>query len=166
MELWDILDGNGNKTGKTIERGKPMRQDEYHLIVHIWIKNSNGEFLITKRTPNKKTLPNMWETTVGSAIAGEDSLKAVLREVKEEISINLSPESGKYLFRLKRQQYDFPDFIDVWLFKKEADIKEIIYQPEEVCGAKWATPSEIQSSIESGEFADTFTYLEDLFKMK
>jgi len=28
MEFWDILDGNGNKTGKTVEHGKPMRQDE------------------------------------------------------------------------------------------------------------------------------------------
>jgi len=165
MEIWDILDKNGNKTGKTVERGKPMRQDEYHLVVHIWIKNSKGEFLITKRTPNKKTLPNMWETTVGSAISGEDSLKATLREAKEEISIDLSATNGKYLFRLKRQQHDFPDFIDVWLFKENVDITKVIYQPEEVCGAKWATPYDIQSAIESGEFSDTFTYLEDLFKI-
>lgn len=164
MELWDILDGNGNKTGKTVERGKPMGQDEYHLVVHVWIKNRNGQFLITKRTPNKKILPNMWETTCGSAIVGDDSLKAVLREVKEEIGIDLSPANGKYLFKLKRQHFDFPDFVDVWLFKEEVDITEVIYQPEEVCGAKWATPSQIQSQIELGEFADTFTYLEDLFK--
>lgn len=62
MELWDILDGEGNKTGKTIERGKRMGQDEYHLLVQVWIKNSNGEFLITKRSPNKKLFPNMWAT--------------------------------------------------------------------------------------------------------
>lgn len=37
MEFWDILDRNGNKTGKTVERGKPMRQDEYHLVVQVWI---------------------------------------------------------------------------------------------------------------------------------
>lgn len=165
MELWDILDGNGNKTGKTVERGKPMGQDEYHLVVHVWIKNNNGEFLITKRTPNKSHLPNMWETTVGSAIVGDDSLKAALREVKEEIGIELSPINGKFLFRFKRQQHDFPDFVDVWLFKEEVDITEVIYQPEEVCGAKWATTSQIYTMIESGEFADTFTYLEDLFKL-
>jgi isopentenyldiphosphate isomerase len=56
MELWDILDENGNKTGSTIERGQPIRQDEYYLIVHKWIKNSNGEYLITKRAPNKRVL--------------------------------------------------------------------------------------------------------------
>ncbi|MBX4269605.1 NUDIX hydrolase [Clostridium estertheticum] len=165
MELLDILDGNGEKTGKTVERGKPMGQDEYHLVVQIWIKNRHGEFLITKRTPNKTILPNMWETTCGSAIIGDDSLKAALREVKEEIGINLSPANGKFLFRLKRQHFDFPDFVDVWLFKQEVDMTEVIYQPEEVCGAKWATLNQIQSMIESGEFADTFPYLEDLFKI-
>lgn len=164
MELWDILDGNGNKTGKIVERGKPMGQDEYHLLVHVWIKNSNGEFLITKRAPSKN-FPNMWETTVGAAIVGDDSLKAAVRDVKEEIGIDLSNTKGEYVCKLKRQRNDFPDFVDVWLFRKEVDITEVIYQPEEVCGAKWATPSQIQSLITLGEFMDTFTYLEDLFKI-
>ncbi|WBW99232.1 NUDIX hydrolase [Oceanirhabdus sp. W0125-5] len=165
MELWDILDGNGNKTGRTVQRGKPMAQDEYHLVVHVWIKNSKGEFLITKRSPNKRHLPNMWETTVGAAIVGDDSLKAALREVNEEIGVELSPADGNCLFRLKRQQHDYPDFVDVWLFHDEVDITKVVYQPEEVCGAMWAAPSKIQSMIELGEFADTFTYLEELFKL-
>ena len=164
MELWDILDENGNKTGETVERGKYMRQDEYHLVVHVWIKNSNGDFLITKRTPNK-SFPNMWETTGGSAIVGDDSLNAALREVKEEIGVDLSPTNGRYLFRIKRQHHDFPDFVDVWLFKEEVEIKEVIYQPEEVCGAEWSTPGQIKILIELGEFVDTFTYLEDLFEI-
>jgi len=166
VELWDILDNNGNRTGKTIERGQPLRQDEYHLIVHVWIKNSNGEFLITKRTPNKKILPNMWETTVGSAIAGEESFETVLREVKEEIDIDLSRAKGKYLFRLKRQQHDFPDFIDVWLFNEDIDISKVKYQPEEVCRAIWANPNKIKDMMKLGEFADTFTYFEDLIKIR
>jgi len=164
LELWDILDENGNKTGRTVERGKPMRQDEYHLVVHVWIQNSHGEFLITKRTPNK-TFPNMWETTGGSAVAGESSFEAALREVKEEIGIDLSPTNGTFLFRIKRQHHDFPDFVDVWLFKENVDLSNVIYQPEEVCGAMWATPSQILSMIKEGKFVNTFRYLEDLFKI-
>ena len=38
MELWDVLDENRNKTGKLIERGKPMRSDEFHLVVFAFIK--------------------------------------------------------------------------------------------------------------------------------
>lgn len=108
MELLDILDENGDKTGKTIQRGKTMEQDEYHLVVNVWIRNNNGEFLITKRTPTKKMFPNMWETTCDAVVTSEDSLKAALREVKEEISIDLSPTNGKHLFRLKTQHNEFP----------------------------------------------------------
>ncbi|WP_315120519.1 NUDIX domain-containing protein [uncultured Clostridium sp.] len=165
MEPWDILDRDGNKTGKTVKRGKTMGIGEYHLIVNIWIKNNNGEFLITKRTPNKKTFPNMWETTCGAVISGEDSLESALREVKEELNIELSPTNGKCLFRLKRRYERFPDFVDVWLFNEDVDITKVVYQSEEVCGAKWATPNQIQSLIETGKFTDTFTYIENLFKI-
>ena len=165
IELWDILDEDGNKTGKIVERGKPMKQDEYHLVVHIWIRNSKGQFLISKRTPNK-TFPNMWETTGGSAIIGDDSLSAALREVKEEIGINLSPTNCRCLFRLKRQHHHFPDFVDVWLFDEDVDITKVVYQAEEVCGAMWATQEQVLAMIEKGEFVNVFTYLSDLFNLK
>lgn len=165
MELWDVLDEKGNKTGKTVERGQVMEQDEYHLLINVWIRNKNGEYLITKRAPIKKVLPNMWETTCGAAITGEDSLETVLREVREEIGVQLSPQNGKFIFRIKRHSDNISEFVDVWLFEEEIDINKIVYQPEEVCGAKWAAPNKIKAMIESGEFANTFTYLEDIFKI-
>lgn len=164
MELLDILDENGNKTGRIIEREKVIRRNEYHLIVKVWMKNSKGEFLIAKRSPNKKILPNMWETTCGAVISCEDSLMAALRETKEELNIDLSTLNGEYLFRLKRIDDKFRYFVDVWLFEIDVDIAEVTYQTEEVCGAKWVTQEQIKSLIKRGEFADTFPYLERLFK--
>jgi len=41
-ELWDVLDIDGNKTGRIHERGKPMQKGEGHLVVLIWILNSNA----------------------------------------------------------------------------------------------------------------------------
>ena len=43
-EFWDIYDENRNLTGKIHERGKPLAKGEYHLVVHIWVQNENGEF--------------------------------------------------------------------------------------------------------------------------
>ena len=39
MEKWDLYDENGNKIGKTINRGEKMESNEYHISVHIWIIN-------------------------------------------------------------------------------------------------------------------------------
>lgn len=46
MELWDIYNENREKTGRTIVRGQKLGENEYHLVVHMWIINSNGQFLI------------------------------------------------------------------------------------------------------------------------
>ena len=34
--------------------------DGYHLVVHVWIRNSKGEYLISQRSANRPTYPLMW----------------------------------------------------------------------------------------------------------
>jgi 8-oxo-dGTP diphosphatase len=46
VEFWDIVDKNGNKTGRLYEKGNSMQKGEYHLAVSVWIINTRGEFLI------------------------------------------------------------------------------------------------------------------------
>jgi len=162
MESWDILDKNGNKTGKTIERGKPLHDDEYHLVVHVWIRNSKREYLISKRTPNK-TYPNMWDTVGGSAIAGETSIDAAVREVYEEIGLMLRTDEGKLIKRLMRQQYNSPDFVDVWFFNKDIEISQLKFQPDEVSDAKWADKETLLKMIHNGEMVDVYSYLYEVF---
>ena len=163
MELWDVYDCNREKTGRTHERGKPMSPGDYHVVVHIWIQNSKGEFLITKRSPNKVD-PDIWECTGGSAIAGDTSLDAALREVKEETGLTLDPDKGKIIFSYKRDKYNIPDFCDVWLFRQDFPLSDVVLQEGETCDAKWATEEEIKSMISTGEFYAFFDYLESLFK--
>ena len=46
MEIWDILDENGNKTGRTIDKADPMSRAPgvYHQGVDVWIINSEIKF--------------------------------------------------------------------------------------------------------------------------
>lgn len=164
MELWEILDKNRQKTGKVIERGQPMGQDEYHVVVHVWILNSKGEFLIQQRAEGK-TYSLMWDVTGGSAIAGDDSYSAALREAYEELGIDLSPYNGKCIMSYIWQNPDWPQFTDVWLFRADFDIERVVCQPEEVADAKWATSKEIRSMIRSGKFVDALPYLDELFRV-
>ena len=43
-ELWDIYDEHRKKTGRLHRRGDDLAPGEYHLVVHIWIENSRGQF--------------------------------------------------------------------------------------------------------------------------
>jgi len=164
MEYWDILDCNRVKTGRLVKRGDPMSPDDYHLVVHVWIRNSNGEFLISKRTMNK-TFPGMWETTGGSAVAGDGSLKTALKETNEEIGLKLNANNGILLYQFRRRKNDFSDFLDVWLFIIEKiEISKLLFQKDEVSDAMWATKSEIRALIADGRFVNEFTYLNNLFE--
>ena len=144
-ELWDVYDENRNLTGDTHRRGDDLSPGEYHLVVHVWIRNRRGQFLMTQRSPNKG-FPLLWETTGGSALAGDDSLTAALREVKEETGLTLAAETG----RIVHQYSGFDYHVDVWLFEAEFNLEEITLQEGETCGKRLSTPEEILSGLKDG----------------
>lgn len=158
MELWDVYDKNRMKTGRVHERGKPLTKGNYHLVVSIWIINSNQEILLAKRHPDKR-FPNMWECPGGSALAGENSLEAALREVKEEIGIDLSSANGK-LVKSERRHHNFRD---VWLFTHDFSIEDTALQPEEVIDAKWVTILELEKMFNEGIVVPSLEYYKSFF---
>ena len=88
MEIVDKFNNKRQALNKTAERSEKI-DGEYRQSVHTWIQNSKGEFLIQKRTPNKKNFPNMWSQTGGGVDEGETTLQAALRECKEELGIDI-----------------------------------------------------------------------------
>ena len=155
MELQDIYDKNGKKTGKIIERGKEATQPgEYTLFVDIWIMNKKNEFLISKRAPGKWRA-GKWESIAGGSISGEDSLTAALREANEELGIALKPENGKMINRLFKNDGNPKDggmILDVWFFRQDIDINDIVFQPNETDGAMWATTEDILQLVDNDSF--------------
>ncbi len=165
-ELWDIYDKNRVKTGRTIERGQPMTEEEYHIVVQVWIRNPAGNWLISRRAPCKH-LPLLWEPTGGSVLAGEDSLHGALREAKEELGVVLDPSCGKLLYSFRRDKptWENPGFLDVWMFTDDTPIEKIVLQDGETCDAMWTDTASILQMIDAGEFIpmQRYPYYRDLF---
>lgn len=151
MEYWDLYDKDKNKLNKIIRRGDKLDNGEFHLVVNAWIKNSKGQFLISQRAAHR-THPLMWECTGGSAICGETSLSAAIRELKEELGVEVEEKDGRYIGSTLRYYPNCDDILEVWLFQKEVDIKDVKMQEEEVNDVKWATSDEIYCLYETGKF--------------
>ena len=166
-EVWDIYDFDRRKTGRTIRRGELVGPDEYHLVVQVWIRNSRGEWLISRRAPGKSE-PLKWEPTGGSVLAGEESLEGALREVREELGVTLDPDRGTLFCSARREQATWanPGFLDVWVFQHDCGIGDLRLQAEETCDAMWATASEIRAMIADGRFVPMTDdpYFNDLFR--
>ena len=101
----------------------------------------------------------MWECTGGSAVTGDDSITAAIREVKEETGLDAKPENGKCLFTLTRDD----SICDVWLFRQDFDIRNVVLQENETTDAKYATVDDIRRMIGDGVFI-AFHYIEELFQ--
>ena len=164
-ELWDILDENGNATGRLHERGKPLRQGEYHLTVTVWIENDKGEYLISQRAPNK-SFPSMWESTGGNAVAGDNSLTTALKETNEELGIILEPQNGRMIKHQLRKCVCNHCLADVWVFRQNVDLSTVTLAPDETCGAMWVSRDEINLMIDEGTFSTwgLFTCIDELFE--
>lgn len=164
MEIWDLYDENRQLTGRTHIRGEELPDGCYHLVVHVWIRNSRGEYLISQRAADRPTYPLKWECVGGSVIKGEDSLHGALREVREEVGISLPADSGRVVYTKTRGYVDgrkFNDIMDVWLFEYDGDADLANADTKEVADTKWLNTADIRKLYNDGELVDTLEYFFD-----
>lgn len=158
MEMVDKLDNKKEYLNKVSERHEKI-EGEYRQSVHTWIMNSKGEFLIQKRTPNKKNFPNMWSQTGGGVDSGETTLQAAIRECHEELGINIEKDEIEFMLSFKRKY----DFVDVWLVKHDYDISTLVLQEDEVSDVMWASIDEIRELMGTGKLAKSIEIYFDMF---
>ena len=158
-ELWDVYDADRKLTGRLHRRGDFLSEGDYHLVVHVWLLNSKGEFLLTKRAPNKG-FPNTWETSGGAAQAGDDSLTAALREVREETGLTANAENAKRIFEFRRED----DFCDVWLVRQDFDLSDVVLLPGETIDKMYVHHSALLQMRENNELIP-YSYLPQLLKL-
>ncbi|MGN0480239.1 MAG: NUDIX domain-containing protein [Lachnospiraceae bacterium] len=155
MELWDIYDKNKVKTGRTMKRNDwCLKDDEYHLTVLGVVARPDGKFLITKRVLTKSWAPGWWEVSGGAAMAGEESLDAVKREVLEETGLDVSNAKGGYLFTYHRENPGKGDnyFVDVYRFVMDFDESDVKPQEAETDGFMIADLEQIKEFAAQGIF--------------
>ena len=163
-EYWDIYDANGEKTGQVISSDDPVPEGAYHLAVAVWVRDPQGRWLISRRSPETSN-GGIWQTTEGGVVAGEESLTGALREVQEETGITLKPENGALWHTYVWPHADSKSMIlyHTWVFEKDAPVEAFVLQPGETCDAKWATAEEIRDMVRRKEFIP-YDYLERLFE--
>ena len=134
-EIWDLYDRNKQKTAAIIERERVHEIPEgmYHLAVDVWVRTSDGRYLITQRSEKKPSYPLYWECTGGAVVSGEESLDGAVRELAEETGLRAEKTDLKLVNTVVYGNY----IMDVYLYERDVDMAEIVLQEDEVCGAKF-----------------------------
>jgi len=160
VEICDIVDELGNHTGRVTTRGTELARGEYYPVVHVWIRDELGNYLIQQRAFHLASSPGIWAVTVGYILSGEDSISGAIREAEEELGIQLLPS---HLKRVDRHTME-NRIEDVWL----ANILRIsmgtpILGPE-VANWKWVSTVELKQMVSRDDFF-RYSYFDNLLAM-
>jgi len=140
MEIWDLYDEQGNKTGETWERSRAYEipAGRYHIVCDVLIRHRDGDFLLTLRDSRKEMYPGCWEASAGgSALAGETPEEGARREMLEETGLKAEQLELIGITRKPETRSAVYAFIAVADCEKE-DVK---LQEGETADYQWIEPS-------------------------
>lgn len=140
-ERIDVLDEHGEKTGRIVWKSEAHRKGLWHRCFHCWIFSPETELggpylFVQRRASGKETWPDRLDVTVGGHLgAGEKPLDG-LREVEEELGLNVEPDELVVL-GTRRAELQIPagldrEFQDVFLLARALAPKDLCLQEEEV----------------------------------
>ena len=150
MELLRVVDKNGNFTGEIFDREYIHDNNLLHNEVSVFILNSNKEILLQKRSMTKKFNPGKWGLCAGHVSYDETLEDAALREIKEEIGLDiglgdLNPIGDKLVLL-----YDKGAHITYhYYIKVDKSSDEFIIQKEELSEVKWFLIDDVLKMIKS-----------------
>lgn len=148
MEKRDLYDSERNITGETILKGEKIPPNRYIIVVLVFIQNSEGKFLIQKRSKRKN---GKYATTGGHPKSGESSIQGIITEVNEEIGLKLNSNDLKLYFSggsdAERVFWD-----DYYVKMDVKDIKKLKLQEEEVGLVEWLSEDEIKQLMKEDKF--------------
>lgn len=156
MELLDVLEEDGSRTGIVRERGVVHCEGSLHPTVHVWIvrkrEDRGYDVLLQKRSARKDSYPRCYDiSSAGHMEAGEEPAAGAVRELEEELGLIVRPEDletvGVHKSRREAVFYGrlFKDseWSYIYLLRaavcaeelslQESEVKEVIWMDYEKC---------------------------------
>ncbi len=168
MEI-EIVDKNDEVTGKK-EKDFVHKDGDWHRVAHVWVFNSKGEVLCHKRAGCKKLFPSLWDVIVGGHTdVGESYRQAAIREVAEEIGVDIASERlieiGKWNGIANMSEPNNREFIKIFAVKHDGAVGSLKPKEDEISELKFISLSklkEISKSEEEKKKFVSFVYFDEV----
>lgn len=170
-ELIDVLDESGNKTGEIVTRTQVHEKGLWHRIIVVSIIDKNGHILMQQRSINKDSNPGKWDVSAaGHVSSGQTSIEAAIREVSEELGIEIHEEELKYILTYKNKREIKENYIDGQIYdcyivnRDKIDINDIKVQESEVEQVKLCNFKEFKELIINKKVMNREELYEEIMK--
>ena len=154
LEIFDIVNEAGEPTGETVERSEAHLKGIRHRTSHVWLLRRSGdivEVLVQKRSEDKDSFPGCYDiSSAGHIPAGDDFIGSALRELSEELGLELSAGQlhfcGSKSVFTEAEFYGKPfrdnQFTRVYAVWYEPSMGDFRLQKEEISEVRWLKLSE------------------------
>ena len=165
MELLEVLNADGSKSGRVSERGVVHREGLPHATAHVWVLRETelGKFdlLLQKRSRTKDSYPGCYDiSAAGHAAAGDNVLDTAQRELAEELGIQADKAQLQYIgSRQTKAQAVFHgkpfqncEYSSIYLYREPVEISQLVLQESEVEEVIWMDAIHCLESVRNGTF--------------
>jgi isopentenyl-diphosphate delta-isomerase type 1 len=139
-EWFDVVDDQDRPVGRAT-RADVHARGLKHRAVHIWLFNARGELFLQKRSDTKDSAPDCWDSSAsGHLDSGEEYDACAVRELREELGLEVQPTQLERLFKLDACADTGSEF--VWVYRIRSDATPVI-NPAEIKRGAWVTQHQL-----------------------
>jgi len=158
-ELFDVVDEQDCVVGQA-PRGEVHLRRLRHRAVHVLCFDREGRVFLQRRSMLKDSAPGRWcASCCGHLDAGEDYDAAAVRELKEEIGVDVAgPEALTRWLRLEAQRETGMEFLWVYRVVHEGPF---VLHPAEIMDGRWYGREELEEAMgeRPREFSGSFRFI-------
>lgn len=153
-EPLDVYDEQGKPTGEVLPRSEVHQRELWHAVAVVWVYNSEGDVLLQHRAAERNGFPNTWDVSAsGHVRAGDSVIASAVRELREELGIQVKPNEMTEIGRLKDS---FPltygkthnEHDVVYLVHRDINLERLELQSSEVDGARWMNLRDLAAEMD------------------
>lgn len=116
-----------------------MSEKQIVLVVAVALVDEDGRVMIARR-PNGKSMAGLWEFPGGKVEAGETPEDALIRELKEELAIDVKKPCLAPLVFASHEYEEFHLLMPLYICRKwQGDVR-----PQEEQTVKWVRPARLR----------------------
>ena len=153
-ETFDVVNDRDEVTGRA-PRSEVHRLRLKHRAVHVLVFNARGDLFLQKRSLLKDCFPGTWDSSAsGHLDAGEDYDRCAVREVREELGLNLT-EVPERLFKIDACSGTGWEFVWIYRCRSEGPFR---LHPDEIERGDWFDVSHVTAWLRArpADFAGAF----------
>ncbi len=155
-EFFEIFDEQNQPLHFTKPRHEVHRDGDWHRTIQVFVINEKEQLLCNLRSKDKDVYPAYWDISVGGHIAPmEHSLQTALRELREELGINVQPHELRFVTHFSLDGFDETthhtdrEHATVFIYKTHLNTDDFRMAEDEIDALEFFPVSFIKQSLKS-----------------